>query len=173
MLKEIRGHIRDCLESVKERIKRNIEDKGRTASGGTASSLSVSFGNLGGTLYGSSSFLAIQRGRKGGRVPRGFVGIIRQWIIDKGISVRPVPVKRKSKYSDEERAQLSAARAIAYTIMKNGTSLYRRGGYDDIYDTAIEEETDKLRPKLLDVFHITIREINQNMREYEKRNNRK
>ena len=57
--------------------------------------------------------------------------------------------------------------------MKNGTSLYRRGGYDDIYDTAIEEETDKLRPKLLDVFCITIRDINKNMREYEKRNNRK
>ena len=57
--------------------------------------------------------------------------------------------------------------------MKNGTSLYRRGGYDDIYDTAIEEETDKLRPKLLDVFYITIRDINKNMRDYEKRNNRK
>ena len=57
--------------------------------------------------------------------------------------------------------------------MRNGHSFRRRGGYDDIYDTAIEEETDKLRPKLLDVFYITIREINQNMREYEKRNNRK
>lgn len=173
MLKEVRWYIRQCLETVSERIKLNIDEKGRTASGATAASLSVSFGNLGGTLYGSSSFLAIQRGRKGGRVPRGFVGIIRQWIIDKGISVRPVPVKRKSKYSDEERAQLSAARAIAYTIMKKGTSLYRRGGYDDIYDTAIAEETEKLRPKLLDVFYITIRDINQNMRDYEKRNNRK
>ncbi len=173
MLKEVRGYIRECLETVSERIKRNIDEKGRTASGATASSLGISVGNLGGMLYGSRSFLAIQRGRKGGKVPRGFVGIIRQWIIDKGISVRPVPVKRKSKYGDEERAQLSAARAIAYSIMKNGTSLYRRGGYDDIYDTAIAEETEKLRPKLLDVFYITIREINQNMRDYEKRNNRK
>jgi len=173
MLKEVRGYIRECLEAVSERIKRNIDEKGRTASGATAASLGISVGNLGGTLYGSRSFLAIQRGRKGGKVPRGFVGIIRQWIIDKGISVRPVPVKRKSKYGDEERAQLSAARAIAYSIMKNGTSLYRRGGYDDIYDTAIAEETEKLRPKLLDVFYITIREINQNMRDYEKRNNRK
>ena len=159
MLKEVRGYIRECLEAVSERIKRNIDEKGRTASGATAASLEVSVGNLGGTLYGSRSFLAIQRGRKGGKVPRGFVGIIRQWIIDKGIS--------------EERAQLSAARAIAYSIMKNGTSLYRRGGYDDIYDTAIAEETEKLRPKLLDVFYITIRDINQNMRDYEKRNNRK
>ncbi len=173
MLKEVRGYIRECLEAVSDRIKRNIDEKGRTASGATAASLEVSVGNLGGTLYGSRSFLAIQRGRKGGKVPRGFVGIIRQWIIDKGISARPVPVKRKSKYGDEERAQLSAARAIAHSIMKNGTSLYRRGGYDDIYDTAIAEETEKLRPKLLDVFYITIREINQNMRDYEKRNNRK
>ena len=119
MLKEVRGYIRECLEAVSDRIKRNIDEKGRTASGATAASLEVSVGNLGGTLYGSRSFLAIQRGRKGGKVPRGFVGIIRQWIIDKGISARPVPVKRKSKYGDEERAQLSAARAIAHSIMKN------------------------------------------------------
>ena len=74
MLKEIRGHIRDCLESVKERIKRNIEDKGRTASGGTASSLSVSFGNLGGTLYGSSSFLPYREVAKAGKFPGDLSG---------------------------------------------------------------------------------------------------
>lgn len=168
----IQGEIRQCLENVKRRIQDNISSHGRTASGRSAASLTIEETSLlGGILSGSTSFLAMERGRKGGRVPKGFFEIIRQWVVDKGITVSPKPAKRASKYSDEERAQRSAAGAIAYTIMTKGTRLFREGSFDDIYSAVIAEEVGKLRPKLLDVFSFAIRDINENMKNYENTNN--
>lgn len=163
MLSLIKTYIHETLKIVDERIKANIDSHGRTASGQTAKSMAIEDLPMGGRLVGSGSFLAMERGRKGGRVPFRFRDIILQWIKDKGIQVAVTPAKRASKYSDLERAQRSAAGAIAYTIMTKGTRLHRTGGFDDIYTTVIAEEVTKLRPKIIGEVGIMVRDINENM----------
>ena len=56
-----------------------------------------------------------------------------------------IPYKRKPsakwqpKYTPEERGLQAMASAIARTIEKSGTSLYRSGGRKDIFTNVIEE----------------------------------
>ena len=78
------------LENVRQKVAQAMADYGRNASGRSVGSLTVSVNGNVGTLFGSKSFLAMERGRAGGKVPKGFVAIIKQWIIDKGISVAPI-----------------------------------------------------------------------------------
>ena len=83
-------------------------------------------------------FSTTQHGRSGGQVPAGFHGIIRQWIIDKGIQYAPLPYKRKPsakwqpKYTPEQRGLLATAGAIAHKIKEVGT-LRHSEPRDDIY----------------------------------------
>lgn len=171
MLTQVKKYIRETLEIVDKRIKANIDSHGRTASGRTAKSMVIEDTEWGGKLVGSGSFLAMERGRKGGRVPYGFRDIILEWIKDKGIQVAVTPAKRASKYSDLERAQRSAAGAIAYTIMTKGTRLHRTGGFDDILTTVIAEEMTKLRPKIIGSISLMVRDINDNMAKYANKGN--
>lgn len=104
----------------------------------------------------------MERGRKGGKVPKGFYGIIRQWIIDKGIVVTPIPAKtQRAILSPEERGLRSLAGAIAYKIMKEGTRLHRDGGYNDIYTSAVNDELKLLHAEVVDVTAQSIAKINE------------
>lgn len=152
------------LENVKTKITNAMADNGRNASGRSVASLQVSVNGNVGILYGSKSFLVMERGRKPGKVPFGFRDIIKQWIINKGISVAPKPSKRKNtKYSPQERALNSFAGAVAFKIMKNGTKLHRDNGYNDIYTTAVNEELKALNDELLFTTAESIAEINESM----------
>lgn len=140
------------LKEVEDAIRQNMDTHGRNASGRSVRSLRrVVVSDSRAYLEGLKSFLVMERGRKAGKVPRGFVGIIRQWIIDKGLPVRLVPAKtwrgdmRKSPY---DRGLDRMAGAIAYTIRNKGTRLHRRKGFDDIFTTAINEVTDRLSREL-------------------------
>lgn len=142
------NNVTEILTQRLERIKASVQDKilqeGRAASGKTAASLNVVISGLKGTLFGSKSMLAIERGRGPGRVPYGFVGIIREWIKAKGITVKPIPSKRTSSITPEERGLNSMAGAIAYTIMKKGTRMFRDKTYNDIYSTVLDEELEAM-----------------------------
>lgn len=150
------------LENVKANVAKQMEANNRNASGRSVASLSVEvIGNVG-TLYGSKSFLVMERGRKGGKVPKGFYGIIRQWIIDKGIAVAPIPSKtQRAILSPEERGLRSLAGAIAYNIMKYGTKLHRDGGYNDIYTSAVNDELKLLHAEVVDMTAQSIAQINE------------
>ncbi len=134
------------LERIKAKIAANITDKGLKASGRTAASMHTERDEFGARLMGRAYFQSLELGRPAGRVPRGFNAIIRQWIIDKGLSVRQVPyVRRPSerwqpKYTVEERSLRMAASAIAHSIATRGTLLYRQGGRTDIYSPVIRDE---------------------------------
>lgn len=162
-MEQIQGIIKLHLENVKTKIANQMAANNRNASGRSVSSLTVEVtGNIG-TLWGSKSFLAMEHGRKGGKVPMGFVGIIRQWIIDKGISVAPIPAKtNRAILSPEERGIRSMAGAIAHKIMKEGTRLYRDGGYNDIYTTAVNEELELLAMECMEVQAQSLAKINSN-----------
>lgn len=149
------------LDNVKERIVKEMAENNRNASGKSVASLNVVVDGNEGILYGSKSFLVMERGKKPGKVPYGFRDIIKQWIIDKGISVNPIPAKRQNtKYTPYERGLNSMAGAIAYKIMKDGTSLYCNNGFNDIYTTAINEELEELQKEIVLVSINTIANIN-------------
>lgn len=150
----------ECLDRIRTRIAANINDKGLKASGKTAESMfkpdSIRLTDTGGQLVavGRGYFQSLELGRPGGRVPRNFASIIRQWIIDKGLAVQMIPYRRQPserwqpKYSVEERSLRAAAGAIAHTIATRGTLLYRQGGRRDIYTPVLDEETKRLEAEI-------------------------
>lgn len=131
----------------------NLAKTKTNASGRTSASLRVVMTNTGGEIWGRRYFRGVEQGRAGGRVPRNFDAIIRQWILDKGLTPQAIPYKRKPsanwqpKYTPEERGLRQMASAIARTIEKSGTSLYRSGGRKDIFTNVIEEN----KPAILQV----------------------
>lgn len=154
--------IKRHLENVKAKVAQAMASNNRNASGRSVASLSVVVEGNVGTLYGSKSFLVMERGKKPGKVPFGFRDIIKQWIIDKGISVTPIPVKaRQSKYTPYQRGLNSMAGAIAYKIMKEGTKLHRDNGYNDIFSSAIRDELEAFGNELVLYTSTSIAEINK------------
>jgi len=102
------------LEALKQRIIENHRNAGQVASGRTIASLKVEITEDGGVLWGRSAFGTLETGRKGGKVPAGFWKIIRQWMDDKGIQVEKPD---------------SFAYLVARKIAKEGTQLFREGGF--------------------------------------------
>lgn len=130
------------LNNIKSRIIRNMTEQKRMASGRSAASLRVEVQGNHGILWGAKSFLSMERGRGAGKIPLGFVAIIKQWAIDKGISVSAR--SKLGKPMSRESALNSFAGAVAYSIMKKGTRLHRSRKYDDIFTTVLNEELEKM-----------------------------
>ncbi len=135
--------VADELTQMVDRIRNNIDTTGTTASGRTAKSMHVDLTGVGVALFSRPSFKGVEIGRPGGAIPQGFNAIIKQWIIDKPITVTQIPYKRKSsatwqpKYTVEERSLNAAAGAISVSIKEKGTKLFQSGGRDDIYSTEL------------------------------------
>lgn len=129
----------------------NLAKTKTNASGRTSASLRVVMTDTGGQIWGRRYFRGVEQGRAGGNVPRNFTSIIRQWILDKGLAPSAIPYKRKPsanwqpKYTPEERGLRQMASAIAHTIEKSGTSLYRSGGRKDIFTNVIEENKESIK----------------------------
>ena len=149
---DIRNEILQILTETKDRIISNIDTEGIRASGRTQASLRVEDRGEHFVLVqgsGSAPFETLQYGRGGGRVPLGFQSIIRQWIIDKGISTTDIPYKRnpsdrwQPKYTPQERGLLAAAGAIAEKIKKSGTDRFTQPN-ENVYSQPINEAIEKL-----------------------------
>lgn len=140
------------LEVIKTEMVQRMSAMGRTASGRSVQSLEVQpFGNDGARIVGLKSWWAMERGRRGGRVPYNFQEIIRKWIIAKGIQITPIPYVRPKAgkgFSPYERGLRRASSAIAHTIMTSGTRLHRNNGFDDIYSSIMERELAKMDKEL-------------------------
>lgn len=155
-LDEERRMMRECLETIRQRIIANIDSKGLKASGRSQESLEIVDNVTSISLVGRDYFQGLEIGRpgvmqmQGARVPHDFDLIIRQWIIDKGIKVRQIPYKtdRRHIYSVEERSLNMAVSAICHRIYERGTLLYNKGGDRTVYTPVIEEEVDNLVQKL-------------------------
>lgn len=152
------------LENVKAKVVQAMEDNNRNASGRSVASLNVVVSGNVGTLYGSPSFIVMERGKKPGRVPFGFRDIIKQWIIDKGISFAPIPAKsRNVKYTPHERGLNKFAGAVAYKIMKEGTTLHRNNGFNDIYTSAVRDELQALGDEMLSFSAESLADVNNSL----------
>jgi hypothetical protein len=138
------------LDKMVAEMRDNLASTKTNASGRTSASLRVVMTENGGQIWGRRYFRGVEQGRAGGNVPRNFTSIIRQWILDKGLTPSAIPYKRKPsakwqpKYTPEERGLRQMASAIAHTIEKSGTSLYRKGGRQDIFTNVIEENKPSL-----------------------------
>lgn len=156
--------INEELERAKLIIIQHIWKNGQNASGRTVDSLHVVMNPEGGTLFGRNFFGTMETGRRAGKVPYGFSGIILQWMRDKGIHGTPIAykTKRAHKYTPQERGDLSMASAIANTIAAKGTKLHRDGGRDDVYSNVIPETMERLGNRLMQLIHMYVETIKLN-----------
>lgn len=154
---DVKTILTNRLERVKQRVTDNLAR--RKSSGKTAATLQVVAGDMGGSLFGASHLLSLERGRGPGKIPYGFVDIIKEWIQAKGLSV-----SSRTPSASPESALRSMAGAIAYNIMKKGTTQFQKGRYDDIYTTAIEEETRLLSDEVASYIALDIDKANTNFK---------
>ena len=168
-MEEARKIISEELEALRQRIIDNHRNAGQIASGRTVASLNVVMRDNGGTLFGRQAFGTLERGRKAGKTPQGFVSIIKQWIKDKGLTIPSIPyIRRPSerwqpKYSPEERGLNSLAGAIVYKIRTEGTRLFRDGGRSDIYTPEIEITKTNINQRISVLLQAQIMSINENI----------
>lgn len=155
--------INDLLKSHLENVKTNIAERmaanGRNASGKSIASLRVEVMDGNGVLWGSKSFLAMERGRGPGAIPIGFVEIIMAWAKAKGISA----YSKAGVRQDNDTAMRSFAGAVAYNIMKKGTRLFRNKQYNDIYTSVLKEELDKMSEAMVINLLNQVSTINDNV----------
>lgn len=144
----IKDIVQQHLEAVKTGIIQRMTQQGRTASGKSAASLEVKASDTGGSLEGASSFLVMEHGRGPGKVPKDFNSIIRDWIVAKGISYQDMAPKNGTS----EQGLTRLAGAIVHSILTKGTKLYRDHGYNDIFDTVLNEELEKIADESAGVF---------------------
>lgn len=153
----IKDIVQQHLEAVKAGIIQRMAQQGRTASGKSAASLEVKTSADGGFLEGSSSFLVMEHGRGPGKVPKDFNSIIREWIIAKGISYQDLTPKNGTP----EQGLTRLTGAIVHSILTKGTKLYRDHGYNDIFDTVLNEELDKIADESVGVFTADVDRIHE------------
>lgn len=151
--------LKSHLTNIKDRIAERMAVTGRSVSGRSVASLKVEVKGGHGILWGSKSFLAMEKGRGPGPVPRGFTEIIMAWAQAKGISVRSKTPGTK----DPEAALRSFAGAVAYNIMKKGTRLYRTKQYDDIFSSVVKEELEIMEEQMAVNLLDQITMINDNL----------
>lgn len=157
--------VREELEQLQQNIAANMTKAGEVASGRTIKSMHVETDVQQGTLFGRAFFGVLETGRSVGGIPRGFNQIIYQWMQDKNIHAAPMPYKtdRPHKYSDPQvRGDMSMASAIAWTIKTQGSSLFRKGGRDDIYSNEIPLTIKRIEGRLVFLITQAIRSIKLN-----------
>ena len=144
---EAKTIINEELLSLRQRIIDNHLRAGQKASGRTIQSLRVEATEDEGILFGRKAFGTLETGRRGGRVPAGFYHIILQWVKDKGIQVE------KPK---------TFAYFVARKIAREGTSLYRRGGREDIYSSEIPKTVESIGKRIMGLLTMEVDNININ-----------
>ena len=149
---DLKTEILQILTEAKDEIISNIDSQGIRASGRTQKSLKVEDRGEHLVLVQDSTgapFETLQYGREGGKVPMGFQSIIKQWIIDKGITTNPIDYKRipsarwQPKYTPAERGLLAAAGAIAEKIKKSGTDRFTQPN-EEVYSGVLNKTIDRL-----------------------------
>lgn len=143
--------IREELEALKARITANMQAAGQIVTGKTAGSMAVETSEDGGSLTADRHFPVVEVGSKPWRVqyksaPKFFAEIIGEWLKNKGLSLNPY--------------------AVATTIMREGSRLYREGGREDIYSNEIEECLSRIEDRIgalaeLDVLETLVRYDNK------------
>lgn len=135
-MKEVQNIIFEELEDLRKRIISNIDSTGRKASGRTSGSMNTDVSENRGILFGRMAFETLETGRKPGKVPAGFYQIIKQWVIDKGISF------------DSQSERNSFAYLVSRKIAREGTQLCRTGAEADVYTTEVPDTIERIKDRV-------------------------
>ena len=135
-MKEVQNIVFEELEDLRKRIISNIDSSGRRTSGRTSESMRTDVSENRGVLFGRMAFGTLETGRKPGKVPVGFYQIIKQWVIDKGISF------------DSQSELNSFAYLVSRKIAREGTQLYRRGADTDVYTAEVPETISRIKDRV-------------------------
>lgn len=135
-MKEVQNIVFEELEDLRKRIISNIDSSGRRVSGRTSKSMRTDGSENRGVLFGRMAFGTLETGRKPGKVPAGFYQIIKQWVIDKGISF------------DSQSERNSFAYLVSRKIAGEGTQLYRRGADTDVYTAEVPETISRIKDRV-------------------------
>ena len=138
---EIRDIIREELEALRERIIENMSMADQHATGKTRDSMQVEVGDNYGVLTGRRAFATLERGsrpwsKQPKRVPKFFADLIGEWIEAKGLDL--------NKW------------AVAHTIIRKGSKLYRTGGRSDIYSPEIEKAGAAIADRVAERYSVLI-----------------
>lgn len=144
------------LGNIKVGIAQRMAALGRMSSGRSVASLQIEVKDSKGNLSGDKQWETMQRGRHPGKVPSNFREIIKNWVRAKGINIQP-RIGQSQKQVIESFSYL-----VTRNIMQKGTKLYRDKGYNDIYDTLLEEEIKKLTNETASVLELEVDKINDN-----------
>lgn len=155
----MKQRIFEILTESKEQIQLNLEVENINASGRTSKSIRVEeYGGgvrlIKGAEEKTAPMSTLEIGRPGGAVPFNFQEIIKQWIIDKGLSTNPIPYVRQPsdrwqpKYTPEERGLNAAAGAIVQKIKTIGTDRHLQPR-NDIYSNVVKSTIDILKKEIL------------------------
>lgn len=144
------------LGNIKVGIAQRMAALGRMSSGRSVASLQIEVKDSKGNLSGDKQWETMQRGRRPGKVPSNFREIIKNWVRAKGINIQP-RIGQSQKQAIESFSYL-----VTRNIMLKGTKLYRDKGYNDIYDTLLEEEIKNLTNETASVLELEVDKINDN-----------
>lgn len=137
--------LREELQRLKGQVINNMYAARKVVTGSFANSLAVS---VRGDNYGTSAkltaapyFATVETGsapwrRKYKTAPKFFAEIIGEWIDAKGLSLNPY--------------------AVATTIMRKGSKLYREGGRTDIYSDEIPKTVEEMQQRLTSLYRLEI-----------------
>ena len=140
--------VEEELQKARVNIGKNIDDKGKRASGRTAAGMQVIVANDGvgvyGQLRGRAFFGALEQGSQPWavqyrRVPKFFADIISQWVKDKGLQLSPW--------------------AVATKLMREGSAQYKEGDRKDIYSEEIEATVKRINERILGLFEASVVEV--------------
>ena len=167
-MNDVKSVLTKELNALKNAIEEKMAAENVSASGRTLSSLQVVVTETEGTLFGAKHFRQLEKGRAPGSVPKNFTEIIKEWIEEKGIKYNDyVPKGRNGAKMTSEQHLNSLAGAIAFTIMRNGTVLFRNGKPKDIYTEAVNEAVERIRTSIGDIMEKRIQTINDKYKSYE------
>lgn len=138
---EIRTILREELEALRQRIAQNLDSTGTTVTGATKDSMQVRVDGLYGILTGRQAFSTVENGsrpwsRQPKRTPKWFADLIGEWIDARGLDL--------NKW------------AVAHTIIRKGSKLYREGGRADIYSPEIQRALDAIGSRVLDQYEVLV-----------------
>lgn len=170
-MNDVKTVLTNELNSLKKAIEEKMAAERVSASGHTLATLHVVASDNEGTLFGASYFRQLEKGRGPGKVPQNFTSVIKDWIKARGVNYSDYTPKGRdaSKMTGEQRLT-SLAGAIAFTIMRQGTVMYRNGTPRDIYSEAVSEAVERIRDSIGDIMAQRIQTINDKYKSYENDN---
>lgn len=141
LTEEIRKILLEELTGLKNRIGRNMARADEVVTGRTRDSMQVSIGDTYGVLTGRQAFATLETGsrpwsRQPKRVPRFFADLIGEWIKARGLNL--------NKW------------AVANTIIREGSKLYREGGRSDVYSPEIAHTMERIGDRVIERYAVLV-----------------